>query len=54
MNKGVILANKVLKNPSLIDNMSEDKFFKFVISVAKHDKEKAIELEEIKPFHKQQ
>ena len=48
--KATHLVNKALANPSLVKNMSKDTFFKFVLSVAKYDKTKAMQLEKLKPF----
>ena len=49
-NKGIELATKAINNPSLVENMSEDTFFKFVVGVAKYDQKLAIVLEMLKPF----
>jgi hypothetical protein len=32
------LGNQALANPSLLDNLNEDTFLKFVISISKYDK----------------
>lgn len=48
--KAIELGNKALSNPSLLINMPEDTFFKFVIGVAKYDKSLAMEVESLKPF----
>ena len=48
--KATQLVNKALTNPNLVKDMSEDTFFKFVLSVAKYDKTKAMQLEKLKPF----
>lgn len=48
--KAIELSDKALNNPELVQNMNEDVFFIFVISVAKYDSKRAIALEEIKPF----
>jgi hypothetical protein len=48
--KAIELANKALSNPSLLINMPEDTFFKFVIGIAKYDKSLAMEVESLKPF----
>jgi len=50
LNKATDLATRALNNPSLVENMSEDTFFKFVIGVAKYDQKLAIALEMLKPF----
>ena len=44
------LANKALNNPLLLNELSEDVFFKFVLGVAKYDMCLAIKLENLKPF----
>jgi hypothetical protein len=48
--KAIELGNKALSNPSLLINMPEDTFFKFVIGIAKYDKSLAMEVESLKPF----
>tara|TARA_R110002020_G_scaffold122805_2_gene278681 strand:- start:2771 stop:2998 length:228 start_codon:yes stop_codon:yes gene_type:complete len=48
--KATYLVNKALANPSLVKNMPEDTFFKFVLGIAKYDKTKAMQLEKLKPF----
>lgn len=48
--KAIELGNKALSNPSLLINMPEDTFFKFVIGIARYDKSLAMEVESLKPF----
>lgn len=48
--KAINLADRALSDPKLVENMDEDKFFKFVLGVAKYDQKRAIALEMLKPF----
>ncbi len=48
--KAINLVNRALANPSLVEDLSEDTFFKFVLGVAKYDMKKAMQLEKLKPF----
>lgn len=48
--KAIELANRVLKTPSLLDQLSEDVFFKLVIGISIYDRSLAIRVEELKPF----
>jgi hypothetical protein len=48
--KAINLAKRVLANPELIKDMSEDTFFKFVMGIAKFDHELAIKVERLMPF----
>ena len=49
-NKAFDLATRAIANPELISNLSNDKFFTFVMMVAKYHKDLAIKLEEVRPF----
>jgi hypothetical protein len=44
------LANIVIVNPDLLDVLSDDKFYMFVMGVARYDKSLAMKLEDIRPI----
>jgi hypothetical protein len=48
--KSILLANKALNNPSLLNTLPDDTFFSFVIGIAKFDIELAKKVESLKPF----
>lgn len=48
--KAIELANRALENPSLINQLTEDMFFKLVIGISKYDRLLAMKVEELKPF----
>ena len=48
--KGIMLANKALANPELLETLPEDVLFKFIIGIALFDIDLAMRLEELKPF----
>lgn len=48
--KAIELANRALENPSLVNQLTEDIFFKLVIGISKYDRSLAMKVEELKPF----
>ena len=48
--KAIEIANKALANPSLLNQLSEDVFFKLVIGISKYDVSLAMKVEALKPF----
>jgi hypothetical protein len=48
--KAIMLANKALANPELLETLPEDIMFKFVIGIVLFDINLAIKLEELRPF----
>jgi hypothetical protein len=48
--RAIELADTALNNPELVKKMDNDKFFTFVLCIAKHDKKRAIAVEMLKPF----
>ena len=48
--RAIILANKALVNPELLETLPEDVMFKFVMGVALFDIDLAMKVEELKPF----
>ena len=48
--RAIILANKALVNPELLETLPEDIMFKFVIGIALFDIDLAMKLEALRPF----
>lgn len=48
--RAIILANKALTNPELLETLPEDVLFKFIIGIALFDIDLAMKVEELKPF----
>ena len=48
--KGIELANRAIKNPSLLKQLNNSVFFDFVMGVARYDKSLAQKLEAIRPL----
>ena len=42
------LGNRALNNPSLLDQLDEDTFIKFVVCMSKHDKSLALRVFDLK------
>lgn len=50
--RGLILANKALLNPRLIENLSKRSFLNFVKGIEKYSSVKAAELKALRPLIK--
>lgn len=48
--KAIELANRALQTPSLLNDLSEDVFFKFVMGISIYDISLAMQVEQLKPF----
>jgi hypothetical protein len=48
--KAIELANRALQTPSLLNDLSEDVFFKFVMGISRYDISLAMQVEQLKPF----
>lgn len=48
--KAIELANRALQTPSLLNDLSEDVFFKFVMGISIYDISLAMKVEQLKPF----
>ena len=48
--KAIVLANRAIESPSILNELSEETHFKFVMGIAVFDIELAKEVEALRPF----